>query len=183
MKNSIIAVVVTLLIALAAPVTAEEALVPQFELQTAAGESVAIPADLEGPAIVLFWATWCPYCKALMPHLQSMLDEYRPALDLPVYAITIREDGDPAAYLASQGFDFVLLPDGDAVADEYGIRFTPSLWVVDGDGTVVYDLSEHRTLPAAREAGLEDLGNREKAARRAPWWAAQIRQALDGLGE
>src|SRR3546814_9228256 len=28
------------------------------------------------PTVVLFWATWCPYCKALMPHLQSMLDEY-----------------------------------------------------------------------------------------------------------
>ena len=53
---------------------------PPFELATTDGQVFRYPDDLTGLTIVYFWATWCPYCKALMPHLQSILDEYGPGL-------------------------------------------------------------------------------------------------------
>ena len=68
---------------------------PGFDLQRADGTEFRYPDDLAGPTIILFWATWCPYCKALMPHLQSILDEYPGQLQ--VLALSIRDDGDPAA--------------------------------------------------------------------------------------
>jgi hypothetical protein len=42
---------------------------------------------------VLFWATWCPYCKALMPHVQSNLDEYGKQVRVvaPFWAARLRE--------------------------------------------------------------------------------------------
>ena len=37
------------------------------------GEEVDFPALLDGkPTIPIFWASWCPYCKALMPYLGEM---------------------------------------------------------------------------------------------------------------
>ncbi len=49
---------------------------PGFEITGSGGDVFRYPESLEGPTIILFWATWCPYCKALMPHLQSIVDEF-----------------------------------------------------------------------------------------------------------
>ena len=168
-----------LLISLAALYTpasaaADTVRAPGFTLTSAAGETVTLPRRHEGVDIYLFWATWCPYCKALMPHLQSILDEYGD--QVRVYALNIREDGDPQAYLQSQGYDFVLLPEADAVARLYGAKSTPGIFVVDGQGMVRLNLYE---LITSQEPGFADLNNRQKAARRGPWWGAKIRQAVD----
>ena len=49
---------------------------PEFVADTSEGKPFNYPTVLQGPTIVLFWASWCPFCKALMPHLQSIIDEY-----------------------------------------------------------------------------------------------------------
>jgi thiol-disulfide isomerase/thioredoxin len=148
---------------------------PAFTLANVDGEQIEFPRRAaEGVDIYFFWATWCPYCKALMPHLQSMLDEY--GSDVRVYAMNIREDGDPKAYLESQGYNFMLMPDADAVAKMYNAMSTPGVFVVDSNGMVRMSLYE---LLGQKEPGYDKLSNRQKAARRGPWWGAQIRQAVD----
>ena len=79
---------------------------PSFSLSDASGVTFNYPDDIERPTIVLFWATWCPYCRALMPHLQSILDEYGEQVE--VIALNIREDEDPVEYLDRFGFQFRL---------------------------------------------------------------------------
>lgn len=91
------------------------------------------------PAILLFWATWCPYCRALMPHVQRVLDDMGPqALD--VYALDIFEDenADPMGELRARGQNFILITPGDAVAERYGVMGTPALFLVDRNGRVSY---------------------------------------------
>ncbi len=67
----------------------------------------SLPSMQAGVDIYLFWASWCPYCKALMPHLQSIQVEY--------------------------GADF------------------------------------------------RQMGNRQKSSRVGPYWAAEIRRAIDQI--
>jgi thiol-disulfide isomerase/thioredoxin len=154
-----------LVLMLSAPASAQERALPWQGTGADGGTIRFEPDRLQRPAILLFWATWCPYCKALMPHLQSVYDAAgRQRLD--VYAIDIKDDGDPVAELRERGQTFTLIRDGDAIADVYGVKGTPSLLLVDRDGTVAYRrlggdapekveaaLRERLKLPAAPAAG------------------------------
>ena len=116
------------------------------------------PERLQRPAILLFWATWCPYCKALMPHVQAVRDAAG-AAQLDVYAIDIKDDGDPAAELRERGQTFTLVRDGDAIAERYGITGTPGLLLVDRGGAIVYrrvggDAPEAVEAALRRQLGL-----------------------------
>ena len=95
------------------------------------------PQHLPRPAILLFWATWCPYCKALMPYVQKVYDAAG-GDKLDVYAIDFKDDGDPATELRERGQSFTLVRDGDAIAEQYGIKGTPGLLLVDVKGDIVY---------------------------------------------
>jgi thiol-disulfide isomerase/thioredoxin len=129
--------------------------------------------------ILLFWATWCPFCKALMPHLQSIAYEY-PDDALTIYAIHFRDDdGDPVGYMRANGFDFTVLLDGGEVAAAYGVHATPGLLVFDRDNRKVFDIYAAMEDFNSRYTLPEGLKNRQKAARKAPFWAAEIRKALD----
>jgi len=149
-----------------------------WSLHTPDGRVVELAkVSREKPQIVLFWATWCPYCKALMPHLQSIKMEYGDALD--VLAVTIHENGNPSKVIRKGGYDFTLLVDGDEVAARYGITGTPGLLIIDTRRKIRFDI---RSLPGIRlSPDGKRLSNTEAAKRIAPYWGAEIRKALDHI--
>ena len=126
--------------------------------KTANGGTVHFdPQRLKRPAILLFWATWCPYCEALMPYVQHVQDAAgKDRLD--VYAIDIKDDGDPVAELRERGQTFTLVRDGDAIADLYGIKGTPGLLLVDRSGAVVYRRVGGDAAEAVEAALRKQLG-------------------------
>ena len=132
------------------------------------GHAVEFPAVAEGkPAVVVFWATWCPYCKAFMPYLKQIQADYATE-GVKIVAINAKEDGrgDPRAYVRGLGFTPVAVADGDAIAQAYGIKYIPGLLIVDGKGMVAYR-RPWTDLPAGRTV--------------AELWDDQVRRALDGL--
>ncbi|HEX7916285.1 TlpA disulfide reductase family protein [Rudaea sp.] len=123
--------------------------------KTANGATIHFdPQQLKRPAILLFWATWCPYCEALMPYVQHVLDAAgKDRLD--VYAIDIKEDGDPVKTLRERKLGFTLILDGDAIADQYAVKGTPGLFLVDASGKVIYRRSGG-DAPSSVEAALRE---------------------------
>jgi len=181
-SRPLLAALVILLAISALPLRAESGIgeqAPRFDLADAGGERFRFPERLTGPTIVLFWATWCPYCKALMPHLQSVVEEYDGAIE--VLALDFREDGDPRQYLVKMGYDFRLFPAADAVAAAWGVKTTPGLFLVDASGRVLF--SNFSIPPEAYARGptqaAGELKHYQKAARKAPVWAAELRKAID----
>ena len=66
--------------------------------------------------------------------------------------------------MAEHGYDFVVLPLGDLVADDYGVVSSPGLLVVDGEGVVNYRRRRTRAPPGTAIAEV---------------WDQQLREALD----
>ena len=156
----------------------EQMIAPDWTLSTPAGQEITLSEEVDDQTtIVLFWATWCPYCKALMPHLQSIRLEY--GSDVKILALSIKDDGDPVAFIESAAYDFTLLPNGDNVADLYDVRGTPGVFVVDQNRVVRFDL---RRLPRIEPPDTgKPASNSRKAAFRAPYWAAEIRKSIDSV--
>jgi thiol-disulfide isomerase/thioredoxin len=130
------------------------------------GEAVSFPEVTGGkPAVLVFWATWCPYCKAFMPYLDAIQKDYA-ADGVQIIAINALERGrgDPIAYLESLGSPLIGILYGDHIATAYAVEFIPGLMVVDGAGRVSY-----RRAPTERPAG-QSL---------AKFWDAEVREALD----
>lgn len=144
-----------------------------FTLESLDGQSYTLPQEQEGVGIYLFWASWCPYCQALMPHIQSIRDQYGDAVS--VYALNFRDEEDPAELLERHGFDFVVFPDADPVAEQWGVHGTPGLFIVDADGEVRFNLYE---IEVDDPPGYDEMSHGQKASRRAPLWAARIREVL-----
>ncbi len=113
---------------------------PDWSLKTKEGETIDYYQDSDNKvSIILFWATWCPYCATLMPHLEVVFRKYR-SKGLKFYAIDIFEDGklNPVEYFESKEFTYTLLLEGDKIANEYGVKGTPGLFVVGKDKKIIY---------------------------------------------
>ncbi len=109
----------------------EKDMVPDWSLQTDDGEEISFYSNTgETASVLLFWATWCPYCRALMPHLQELANEFQDK-GVKFYALNVWEDGDSVGYIKKNGFTFTLLMNADPVAGSYGVKGTPGLMVID----------------------------------------------------
>ena len=152
----------------------------RWVLTDAVGTTHQFPEDAvqaQQVTVVLFWATWCPYCQQLMPHLQSLLHQYQDGLNLRVWALNIHEDADPVAYLRKNGYQFDLFPKAEAVAQQLGIHGTPVVLIYDQQGQLIFDL---RTLDSSQLVKPK-ASHGAKSVRLAPWWAAEIRKVLNRL--
>jgi thiol-disulfide isomerase/thioredoxin len=141
---------------------------PQWRAADFSGRPVDFPAIAASkPAVVVFWATWCGYCRAFMPYLKAIQSDYA-AQGVKIVAINAKEDGqgDPKAYVQGLGFQPISVANGDAIAEAYGIQYIPGLLIVDGQGTVAYR-RPWTDLPAGRTV--------------AEVWDGQVRGALDQL--
>ncbi len=176
----VLSVCVGLLLSLvSATGSTESRTAPDWTRESIEGESITLgEVAAEQPVILLFWATWCPYCKALMPHIQSVRLEH--GENVRVLAVHFRDDrGDPAAFIENAGYDFTVIPDGNEIAKKYGVWGTPGLLIVDKDRNVRFDLY---ALPKPDfPTGDAEIPHSRRAAFRAPYWAAELRKALDDV--
>ena len=178
MKNTIATTLLFSMLALYSPATAADR-APDWSLTSPGGKVTRLSDEVQNqPVVILFWASWCPYCKALMPHLQSIHHEY--GSKIKILAVSFRDKGDPSAYLEEAGYDFTMLPNGDDVAALYDVYGTPGIIIIDQKQRIRFDLTELPPYVSPRESD-QKMSHRQKAAYRAPYWAAVIRQKIDNV--
>jgi len=114
-------------------------LAPDFELQTLDGESVKL-SNLRGQAVLInLWATWCPPCRAEMPAIEKVYNEYQDQ-GLVVLAVNMTYQdaySDIAPFIDEYGLTFpVLLDETSKVGTAYQLRSLPSSFFIDRDGII-----------------------------------------------
>ena len=169
-------IMLVLLLGVSTSSSAESTAAPAFTISDDKGQQISLPRQHSGVDIYFFWASWCPYCKALMPHLQSIQDEFGDRVK--IYAFNIRDDKDPRVVLDKSGFDFTLIPEADRLMKLYNVKGTPGLFLVDGEGVIQLNLYR---LINDHDRTEDDMSHSQKAARKAPWWAAEVRKAIDQI--
>ena len=111
-------------------------LAPEFTLNDTVGDAVSL-SDYRGRPVVLnFWASWCPPCRAEIPHFQEASVKYNGQA-----AILGVDQGEPqtvvADFGAALGVSYPLLLDADnAVNREYGVTALPTTVFVGADGVI-----------------------------------------------
>ena len=107
-----------------------------FELIDAKSNSFQL-TDYKGKAVVvIFWATWCPYCAKIMPKLEQYYLQFQKQ-GLEIIAVNINEDSDPIAHMKYHDFTYRLGLDGDNVAEQWKVTGTPTLVFINRKGEII----------------------------------------------
>ena len=140
-------------LAIAAPAIGVEINQPAPEIDTQLLNRKTLKAkDLRGKVVVtVFWASWCPTCRGVLPELQKFYEENN-ARGLEMLALSIDENvRDAKAMIKAKG---VLFPAGmrsDAWYEQYGrVSGTPTWYITDRQGVI-----RHRVVGPL---GMEKLG-------------------------
>lgn len=112
---------------------------PDFSLQTPTGETYTL-SELKGKAVLVnLWATWCPPCRAEMPAIQNIYDEYKDQ-GFIVLAINMTTQDNPlniAPFATEYNLTFpILLDETGEISAAYQLRSLPSSYFIDREGVI-----------------------------------------------
>ena len=97
-------------------------------------------SNLRGKAVVLnFWASWCPPCRAEMPDLQAIHQEYaaQELLILGVNATSQDSVSDALEFANAMGLTFpILLDESGSASRAYQVNALPTTFFINADGVI-----------------------------------------------
>lgn len=121
--------------------------VPAYTAQTLDGRSVSLES-LRGKVVVLnIWATWCRPCRAEMPALQRLHEQFA-GRELEIVAVSVdtplgtftpsgNAGGDVSAYVNQMGLTFTILHDPKrSIEDLFLVKGLPTTFIIDKNGRI-----------------------------------------------
>ncbi|PLW99668.1 MAG: hypothetical protein C0594_16800 [Marinilabiliales bacterium] len=114
---------------------------PDFSITDDRGSTLKL-SDFNNDKIVLvFWASWCPHCKELIPEIKKMYDE-KGEKNWEVIAISLDNDKEAwMQYITENDLDWFnaseLLGWESEIADLYSIYATPTIFILDKNKNIL----------------------------------------------
>lgn len=113
---------------------------PDFTLTDQNGDNVKL-SDYRGKKVILnFWATWCPPCRAEMPHMQEFHENNADG-DVVILAVnlTAQDNGEEAirSFIDEFGLTFSIpMDETGSAAQAYQIRTVPTTYILNTKGEI-----------------------------------------------
>ncbi len=120
-------------------------------------------SELRGkPALLVFWASWCPPCRMELPSVQNLWQHH--SSEIGIYAVSLDyELKDARRFLKKNRYTFPVVwsepsgPELQRVAEDYNVTGIPASFVLDAKGAIVENFvgvaDEEDVLAALRKAG------------------------------
>jgi peroxiredoxin len=112
---------------------AVKGIAPHFAAATVQGTHFDLQSLQGQPALVHFWATWCPICAMEQGSVASVAEDH------PFISVAMQSGSETevAAFLRQEGLLFPVVNDPDGVlAGRYVVSAVPVTFVLDGQGRV-----------------------------------------------
>lgn len=108
-----------------------------FNLEDMDGNFVSL-SDFRGKKVFLtFWVSWCPHCRAEMPHLQEFAEENEDVVILGVNVTSSESSLDNVkGFVDEFGLTFPNLYGTDDITNLYDVEFLPTSYFIDSNGVV-----------------------------------------------
>ncbi|TFE19595.1 TlpA family protein disulfide reductase [Cohnella luojiensis] len=118
----------------------QDQLAPDFQLTDLNGNAVNL-SDFRGQTVLMnFWATWCQVCKAEMPHVEKLYQNYK---DQGVVVLSVnvtsqeRNTQQVHSYVKKHDLGFpVVLDEAGQAANQYKVTAYPTTYLIDKSGVV-----------------------------------------------
>jgi cytochrome c biogenesis protein CcmG, thiol:disulfide interchange protein DsbE len=110
---------------------------PDLQLPTLGGEEVRISELSDGPLLLAFWASWCETCKANMPLLDRLSQDWADR-GVRVAGVVIDDrQAEAAAVAAEHDHPYPSLFDsGGHASAAYTVTGVPETFLIAADGTI-----------------------------------------------
>ncbi len=112
-----------------------------WALVTFDNQTVTSASQAGHVTVIEFWATWCPPCVQMVPHLKQLNEEYH---DRGVTFISVSVDQDPAAarkFIAEHGMNWLQAGDylqATSLAEAWGVSSIPHAFVFSPEGKLLW---------------------------------------------
>jgi peroxiredoxin len=136
---------------------------PRFSLKDLDGKSTSLNDFRGKPALLLFWAAWCPSCCEEIPVLEKYFSGRQDQVAILLLAIDGDKEKRIRRYVQKEKITLpVLLDAKEKVARTFGVNFIPVVFLIDREGCMIGKIVGERdwSSPKAWSAIQEIFGLR-----------------------
>ena len=140
-KIAILFTIMSMLIVTKLPALGEALSAPDFSLQDMNNATVTLSSyKNKQPVIILFWTTWCPYCRAQIESLNAVYDDLVKN-KIEILAVNLKESKSRIeSFAKAYGIKFRILRDPKAdAAYAYGVMGIPTYILINKAGKIVFN--------------------------------------------
>ncbi len=112
---------------------------PDFTLNLISGQTMSLNKYRAGdPAIIFFWATWCPHCREELRTLEQQEDIFKKS-GIKIILVNVEENPHLVkAFMDKIKLSYpVFLDERSEISEQYSIVGLPTLFFIDRNGVII----------------------------------------------